>query len=89
MSSIAEGQKKAENVDLADRVKEAKSKVFADFRPPIIRNRNSTPEHRQALSDAGKISRSNSSMSTRPATMSPRSNSTMSTRGDGSNMASR
>ena len=35
MNSIAEGQKKKTDVDLAERVREAKSKVFADFRPPL------------------------------------------------------
>jgi len=43
MNSIAEGRQKKSDVDLADRVREAKSKVFADFRPPVIRSRMTTP----------------------------------------------
>jgi hypothetical protein len=78
MNSIAEGQKKSDTVD---KVREVKSKVFADFRPPVIRGqpRNLTPS---TTSEAGTFSRSNSNVSGRQAvsTLPSRSNSTMSAR---------
>ena len=91
MNSIAEGRQKKSDVDLADRVREAKSKVFADFRPPVIRkqSRMSTPA----------FSRSNSTMSSAsavagngqqrqpPKAMSSRSNSTISSTGVGASSA--
>lgn len=84
MSTIAE---KKSGIDLATRVRDVKSKVFADFRPPIIRTRNPTPENRKNESE--KFSRSNSAMSSRPPLMTSRSNSTVSARGEASGAVSR
>ena len=78
MNSIAEKKTEA---DLADRVREVKSKVFADFRPPIFRKPS-----RIETSEAGNFSRSNSTMSggvnknsgAIPKSFPSRSNSTMS-----------
>lgn len=61
MSSIAEGQKRSET-ELAERLREAKSKVFADFKPPIVLrkpSRTATPE----VSSTATFSRSNSTVS--------------------------
>jgi hypothetical protein len=77
MNSIAE--KKTET-HLADRVREVKSKVFGDFRPPIFRKpaRIETPEPEKFARSNSTMSGVNKNSGAIPKSFPSRSNSTMS-----------